>query len=49
MGTQGLPNFPSKASLKAKVKRYHAAADAHRRGEHTAPKKGCALCARGEA
>jgi hypothetical protein len=48
MSTPGLPNFPSKASLNAKIARYHAAAAAHERGEHTAPKRGCALCARGK-
>ena len=44
MPTQGLPNFPSKRSLAAKVKRYHEIVAAHERGEHAAPTRGCVRC-----
>jgi|tagenome__1003787_1003787.scaffolds.fasta_scaffold10299387_1 hypothetical protein len=46
MTTQGLPQFPSKRSLAAKVARYRAAAEAHARGEHRVPVRGCARCAK---
>lgn len=40
--TQGLPNFPTKRSIAAKVKKYSIAA--HKRGEHKEPKATCPLC-----
>lgn len=47
MVTQGLPKFPSKRSLAAKVRKYVLAA--HRRGDHSqTPRPDCPLCEAGE-
>ncbi len=44
MPTQGLPDFPKKRSLERKAARYARLAEAHRRGEHDAPVRGCKWC-----
>lgn len=44
MSTPGLPAFPTRRSLEAKVRKYSIAA--HRRGAHAVtPKPTCPLCA----
>jgi hypothetical protein len=43
MSTPGLPNFPSKRSINAKIRAYSIAA--HQRGAHAQePKPTCPLC-----